>query len=1183
MTFEEALKMLETLWKSAHGRSLTSLERSILEVAWHQESYVSLSERLYLTEGHIKDTAADLWKGLSVVLDLKITKRTLRSSIEQALNHSALSSLSRELAVPSDSPSLTFGAMSIDWADAPDVSLFLGRQAELQILEHWIVQDRCRVVALTGIGGIGKTALAAQLGHRIQEQFEFVIWRSLLNAPPLSDVLQALIGLISGQDEIAIPVSFDDQLLMLLKYLRQHRCLMILDNVETVLAAGPTGTYRSGYEDYDQLFRRLGETTHKSCLMLTSREKPPAIARLEGPHKTVRSLEVTGLKVASGQQIVQAFGLFTAEETDWTALVQLYQGHPLALELAAKHIEAVFFGDVAAFLNTGKPIFGDIQTLLDWHMQRLSDAETELLYWLAIHREALSLAEMRRDILSRQRQAVLPMTLQSLNQHLSLIKSHQRFALQPVILEHVTECWVQQAIAALLNGDLIALDDYALLTTTAKDYVQAAQRQLMLQAVCDQLLEILGSAAHIKARIYQLFADLREHPTLTGYGAGNLLNVLCQLNTTVDPCDCSQLTLRHVYLQGMTLTQVDFSASHFHDAIFTQAFGDTTATAFSANGDWLATAHSNNEIHLFQVEDGQLRRIFLNAGALWVWSLRFVDSDRLIISTGANKTIRFWNVETGQCEKVLQDDGFLACTATVDGPERHQLISSHDDGYIRFWDLTTQTCQRKLESHRGWTWSLTISPDGQSLLAGGAKTLLLLDIETGECLRTFEGHQAAVKTALFGRDNVIISGSDDGCVKVWSLHTGACLWTLGPYAEPAQAIAVDATSDRLFIGVAGALRCWDLGTQTCLWTLQAAVPPFESLSFHPATHRLVSGHNHQLLKLWDVSSQHCLRTWQGYHHVTLGIAFDTSGDFLLTGHNGVVRLWDVKSAACLQTCHGHQHLVWNVAFHPNGEQLISCSSDGTLKFWDRATGACLKTFATSEYLWCMAVSPDGQWLAAGSQTGRIFLLNLLEGTTLKCFAEQPSWILSLAFSPDNQTLVSGHEAGAFQLWDIQSRICCQTFQSTVQAFDVAFSPDGVILAGTVEDTVHFWDVDTGELRSVLRDDGRRFHCIRFTPDGKRFITGDYSRSVKLWDLQTMECLHTHNDYSTVVGAIALNPNWDGFVTNTDRQTVQMRSVKTGKVTKAFKIPGPYEGTQIAGIQGVTSAQIAALQSLGAIA
>src|SRR5919202_2479029 len=66
-----------------------------------------------------------------------------------------------------------------DWGEAPEVSSFYGRTEELCQLEQWILQDCCKVIALLGMGGIGKTTLAVMLAERIQEQFEFLVWRSL--------------------------------------------------------------------------------------------------------------------------------------------------------------------------------------------------------------------------------------------------------------------------------------------------------------------------------------------------------------------------------------------------------------------------------------------------------------------------------------------------------------------------------------------------------------------------------------------------------------------------------------------------------------------------------------------------------------------------------------------------------------------------------------------------------------------------------------------------------------------------------------------------------------------------------------------------------------------------------------------------------------------------------------------
>ena len=69
-----------------------------------------------------------------------------------------------------------------DWGEAPDVSVFYGRTEELATLEQWIVRDRCRLIVLLGMGGVGKTALAVKVGQQVQSEFDYVIWRSLHNA-----------------------------------------------------------------------------------------------------------------------------------------------------------------------------------------------------------------------------------------------------------------------------------------------------------------------------------------------------------------------------------------------------------------------------------------------------------------------------------------------------------------------------------------------------------------------------------------------------------------------------------------------------------------------------------------------------------------------------------------------------------------------------------------------------------------------------------------------------------------------------------------------------------------------------------------------------------------------------------------------------------------------------------------
>lgn len=178
-----------------------------------------------------------------------------------------------------------------DWGEAPYVVHFYGREQEQAELERWIVNDLCQVVALLGIGGVGKTTLSVQLAQHLSEKFDFLFWRSLQNTPSLEDVLQKCIRSLSNQDIVDLPVDEDSLISLLLEQLQGRRCLIILDNVESVLRGGQqAGQHREGYEGYGKLLQRLGEVHHQSCLMITSRENQErSLSWKEGHHQFVHS------------------------------------------------------------------------------------------------------------------------------------------------------------------------------------------------------------------------------------------------------------------------------------------------------------------------------------------------------------------------------------------------------------------------------------------------------------------------------------------------------------------------------------------------------------------------------------------------------------------------------------------------------------------------------------------------------------------------------------------------------------------------------------------------------------------------------------------------------------------------------------------------------------------------------
>jgi hypothetical protein len=469
MDVQEILNLADDLVFANTGKHLETLQQSILRSAWQGQKYSKIADEFHCTEGHVKDVASELWQLFSKILGEEVNKGNFRVRLEQ-VKFSNLWNFNKDIVQigevnfcennsqspkvpnsPTDEEPLNKGntepKLRQFLAGMPKSGIFYDRTSEFTTLKQWILHENTRLLAILGIVGIGKTALAAQLVEQIKHEFDFVIWRSLATPPPLP-ILQTNIIQFFSRGGAPVPAPNADGVVVpengtttgelpLLNYLQKYRCLLILDDVQMVNSSGQlTGNYQPGYEDYGRLFRQVGELSHNSCLVLLSWEKPREIAALEGSNQPVRSLQLNGLGAEAGE-ILREKGL--AEHEKWSEVIEQYRGNPLWLKIVATMIQDLFNGSLSEFLSDDPLFLGDLESLLHQPFNRLSEPEKQVMSWLASETAPVSLSKVPENLQLSRSQFLKVMQSLGRRSLVEKIPEGDRtfFTLEPVLKEYV--------------------------------------------------------------------------------------------------------------------------------------------------------------------------------------------------------------------------------------------------------------------------------------------------------------------------------------------------------------------------------------------------------------------------------------------------------------------------------------------------------------------------------------------------------------------------------------------------------------------------------------------------------------------------------------------------------------------------------------------------------------------------
>jgi WD40 repeat protein/transcriptional regulator with XRE-family HTH domain len=1030
----------------------------------------------------------------------------------------------------------------VDWSDALAVPIFYGREEELALLSQGIVQEHCHVVSVLGMGGIGKSALSVSAMYQISGHFEVVIFRSLRDSPSFEELLdeclqvlspqptgqgqgtvptdQRIGQLSSGQGQGTVPtdqrigllpgqgqgtVSTDQRIGLLLAYLRKMRVLVVLDNLESLLEAGdPRGRLRPSFEGYGHFLRRVSETAHQSCLLLTSREKLADLRPLESKHSPVRSLRLSGLDEAACKRLLVEKEVVGAE-AEQERLIEIYGGNPLALKIVAETIFDLFGGEIGLFLAEETLIFGGIADLLGEQFARLSALEKTVLYWLSIAREPMTLDELQEILVSPLPRIRVLEAVDGLRRR-SLIERGKRagsFTLQAVVMEYVTAALIAEGSREIQQQRLNLLIEHGLSQAKASEYVRQIQERLLLSPLLARLQMAysggtdVGSAlgttptGPVEGQLLSLLNQLREQAdSAQGYGPANLIALLRLQRGNLNRLDLSKLCIRGASLHGIEMQATSLCGALIRDTVLTEAVSDTRSVAISQDGAFWAAGGLQGEVRVWG-EGGRTLLFIWQAHTDAVQTLAFSPDGRTLASGSLDNTVRLWDVRAcshgvSPCHALLWMNRHNCPFNLVFSPDGYLLACAGMSSTVPLWDTQSGVNLQRLE-HPAHVLAVAWSPNGRPFASTCFDGQLRLwerqeaqprpHVEILQLSTSWE--TGAAKSLAFAPDGttLVSAGWKDRRVRLWDVGSGRLLHTFE--GETNQINRVVWSPDGRTLASCSyqkAIWLWDVEQRRHRATLSGHTSDINGMAFTPDSQRLLSGSADSTLRVWDVESGQCMRVMQGYAVSYHSFDWSPNGSHLVSGGtDGVVTLWDLGSERPPKELRGHTWAVYGVGWSPDGRFVASCGGDAVVRLWNPTTHASVRVLENcATPFQGMSWSPDGRLLAVGTYLYGMCVWDVREGRLHWVGEPDRDIFVSAAWSPDGSLLAGGSNDGNVYLWqraDGMRREELSGHRGYVRS--LAWSPDGAMLASGGGDRgsgeLFLWDMQACK---VCRDGTR---------------------------------------------------------------------------------------------------------------
>jgi pleiotropic regulator 1 len=261
--------------------------------------------------------------------------------------------------------------------------------------------------------------------------------------------------------------------------------------------------------------------------------------------------------------------------------------------------------------------------------------------------------------------------------------------------------------------------------------------------------------------------------------------------------------------------------------------------------------------------------------------------------------------------------------------------------------------------------------------------------------------------------------------KLYRVISGHLGWVRAVAVEPGNEWFATGAADRV-------IKIWDLASGKLKLSLTGHVSTVRGLAVSPRHPYLFSCGEDRQVKCWDLEYNKVIRHYHGHLSAVYTMALHPTIDVLLTGgRDSTARVWDMRTKANIHTLVGHTNTVASVVTQAANPQIITGSHDSTIRMWDLAAGKSMGTLTNHKKSVRSVVLHPTLYMFASASPDNIKQWRCPEGNFVQNLSGHNSIVNCMAVNPEG-VLVSGGDNGTLHFWDWRTGYNFQRFQAAVQ-------------------------------------------------------------------------------------------------------------------------------------------------------